>query len=64
MEVVSSIHQPWSWQAADAIPKGGTEDDLIGGLLTELQGWLRVPPRVVRQVGADNKGELVSIPRH
>lgn len=63
MEDVSSIHQPRAWQAADAIPKGGTEDDLIGGLLTELRGWLRGRPRVVRQVGADHKGGLIS-PRH
>lgn len=58
MEDVSSIHQPGAWQAADAMAQGGTEDDLIGGLLTELWEWLRVPPREVGQVGETAKGSF------
>ena len=56
---VSSIHQPRAWQAADAIARGGTGDDLIG-VLTELWDWVRAPPWLVGQVGADSKGELFS----
>ena len=47
-----------AWLAADAIAQGGTEDDLIRALLTELWEWLRVPPRVVGQLGLTAKGRF------